>query len=122
MSISSAINQALKAARTQLGDLVKAATVRNVTGKTYDSSAGTYTPTTSDRLVEYVPDQFSYNEQMEQGFEQTDLKIGVLNPNNDITITTSDLMILDQVEYRVRKVIPVYVGGFKPLLTVVLRR
>ncbi len=122
MSLSGAVNSAVKAARQGLGDLVTNATLRKINSETYDVAQGKYIPVTEDRTVEMVPDKFSYNEMQDTDYLVTDIKILVFNPDNDIAISPLHHVVLHGTTYSIRKADPVYVGAFIPMWTVILKK
>lgn len=122
MSLSSLVNSAIKQARTGLGDLVQSAILRTISGQTYDTATGRYTPVTQDRPVEIVKDQFTFHEQQLDDYRQTDIKLILFNPNNDLEPKMGDLILLNGVEYPIIKADPAFAGGYRPVWTLVLRK
>lgn len=121
--IASAVNSAIKIAKANLGDLLREHTLKKASGKTYDTATGRYTTTYVDLTVEGVPDKFSFQEMQAEDFVQTDVKMIIFNDdNNSLTITTDDALLMDGVQYAIRKVDPVFVGGFKPMFQLALRK
>ena len=125
MSLANVICNAVKIAKANLGDLVVQAVLRRTTGKTYDTATGRYESTTVNRDLEVAPDKFTYTEMNAADFNQTDVKLTVFNPDNDIEISTDDQIMYPAVGgalYSVWKVLPEHVGGYKPVIAVVLRK
>lgn len=120
MTIAQAINQGIQVARVNMGDLLRPATLRHVTGSSY--VGGIKTPTYSDHAVDGVYDKFSFQEMSSDDFVQTDVKFVMFNPNNDLNPKTDDAFVLDGVTYAIRKADPTHVGGFKVTFTLVLRK
>lgn len=94
MSLSAVVNNAIKTARQGLGDLVQSATLRIITNQVYDTSKGEYVNTTEDRPVEVVKDTFTFHEQQLEDYRQTDIKLVLFNPNNDLEPTISHLSLI----------------------------
>lgn len=122
MSLSAVVNNAIKTARQGLGDLVQSATLRIITNRVYDTSKGEYVNTTEDRSVEVVKDTFTFHEQQLEDYRQTDIKLVLFNPNNDLEPTISHCLVMNGVEYPIIKAEPAYAGGFRPVWTLVLRK
>lgn len=122
MSLASAVNEAIIAAKAGLGDLVISAIHKKVTSKTYNAAAGKYEAVTTDIAVEGVADTFSFVEQQALDFNQSDVKFSVFNPGNDLEFSTEDKFVLYDVEMQIIRIHFVYVGGFRPMITLVLRK
>lgn len=122
MSLAQQVNQAINTAKAALGDLVVAGTLREVTGRTYDTGTGLYTDTVVDHPVEVAPDKFSYTDEQSGQFEQTDIKMILFNPNNDLFPTTKHQLILSTGTFNILKSDPSYAGSFIPAWTLVLRK
>lgn len=122
MSLAGVVNSAIKQARIGLGDLIQSGTLRLITGRTYNTSTGQYTNTTVDKAVEVVKDQFTFHEQQLDDYRQTDIKLILFNPNNDLEPTISHTMILSGIEYPIIKADPVFAGGYRPIWVLVLRK
>jgi len=80
MTIASAVNAAIKAAKSKMGDVVSSGTYRVFQNRTY--VAGVYTPVYDDVLVEYVPDRFTLEETQDSDYLLSDVKIIVFNTDN----------------------------------------
>lgn len=122
MSFAGAIDEALRIARRNLGDAIVQATLHRVESKTYDSATGTYSSSPSEIAIDGVIDQFTFLEQSAEDYQATDVKFSIFNPNNDIVIEIQDEITLHEVKYRVHRVKPVYIGGRRPLITVILKK
>lgn len=122
MSMSSVVVKGLIIAQKNLGDLVQDATVLRPQGRIYDPDLGEYVSSDLVIPVKYVPDKLSFTEQLSEDFTQEDFKILVFNPDNNISIYTSDAIQIRSTVYQVRKYDPVYVGPFKAMIGVVLRK
>lgn len=122
MSLASLVNSAIKQARTGLGDLVQPAILRTISGQTYDTATGKYTPINQDRSVEVVKDQFTFHEQQLDDYRQTDIKLVLFNPNNDLEPKMGDFILLNGVEYPIIRADPAFAGGYRPVWTLVLRK
>jgi hypothetical protein len=125
MSLADAICTAVRIAKQNLGDLIVLSTLKVKGDKTYDVGIGQYTYTETLRDVEVAPEKFTYEELGMVDYDQSDVKLVVFNQTNDIEITTSDQMEYPKGSgtwYEVKKVVPNYVGGYKPVLNVVLRK
>lgn len=121
MSIAGAIDQAIKVAKRNMGDLLVSMTLKVPGSTTY--VGGVKTTTYNDVTVEGVPDKFSYHEMQAEDFVQSDLKYvifnnaaGTLDPKTDCQL------VIDGVAYQIRKVDPTKVGGFTVVFTLVLRK
>lgn len=122
MSMAKAINDAIRIARVNMGDLIGKGTLRTISSKTYDAAVGRYVTTSADVEVEYVFDKFTYEEQQAEDFLQTDLKIVLFNPDNNLEPSTEDSMVIHSVEYAIRKADPSFIGGYRPVWTLYLRK
>lgn len=121
MSFAALINQSINQAKKSLGDLVRPATLRMVAGREYVD--GSYVDVTEDIPVEIAPDKFSYMEQQAEDFVQTDVKVILFNPNNDLTPTTRH-KIVDEMGrvFEIKKSDPAVIGFYIPTWTLVLRK
>jgi hypothetical protein len=105
-----------------MGDLVRSGTLKATVGKVYDSAAGAYITTSTDTAIEGVIDKFTFNEQQAEDFVQSDLKFVVFNPTNDLAVSVADYIVLDGVQYTIRKIDATYLGSMRPVITLVLRK
>lgn len=121
MSLAGAVNSAVKQARMALGDVIVNATLREV-NSVYDTTTGRYIDTDVDKSVEVAPDKFSFNELQDPGYQGTDVKLIVFNPNNDIDISINHKVIYLGMQFNIRKIQPESVGGYKPIYTVILKK
>lgn len=121
MSLAQVIIEGIRVARSNLGDLIEKATLVTVT-KTYDTTQGKNVESKSEVEVEIVRDKFTWVEQQAPGFQETDVKVLMFNPNNDIEVDANARLVLDDTTLHVKKVDPSWVGGYKPVITLVLRR
>jgi hypothetical protein len=121
MSLSGAINSAIKVARAKLGDLVQSGTYRSFSGRSY--VAGVYTTTYINTPVDYAPDRFTLEETRDADYQLSDIKLVVFNPDNLISVfTVNDAFIMDSVQYNIRRVDVAKIGGFQPVVTIILRK
>lgn len=121
MSLSGAVNAAIKVAKAKLGDLVQAGTYRKFREKVY--VAGVYTNLYDDIPVEYAPDRFSYEEMRDEDYQLSDVKILVFNTDNVVDLpSTQDAFVKDGIQYNVKRIGVTQIGNFRPVLTIVLRR
>lgn len=122
MSLASAVNEAVRIARRNLGDAIVQATLHRTESKTYDSATGTYSSSPSEITIDGVVDKFTYTEESSQDYHVTDVKFAIFNPSNDLEIGLQDQITLHDIVYRVHRVNPTYIGGFKPIITVILKK
>jgi hypothetical protein len=122
MSMTDVIMAAVRVAKEAAGDLVVKAMLRHKTGQTYDTATSKYVPSYDDTEVELVRDKFTFVEERDPTYQTTDMKILVFNPTNELDITTADRFTIDEVEYSVKRVLPTYVGGYKPVIGLVLQK
>ncbi len=120
MSLALTTAKAITMAQRSLGDLVKQATFRSVTGRTY--TAGQYVNEYTDVPVDVIVDKFSFHEQQMENYQQTDIKLVIFNPKNDLAPKLQDRMVWGGKELLVIQADPVYVGAYCPVWTVVLRQ
>lgn len=121
MSFAGLINQAVNTAKQALGDLVRPGTLRMVTGRTYVD--GAYVDTVEDIAIEIAPDKFTYLEQQEDDFVQTDVKLILFNPNNNLEPTNRHKYVDEFGKvFEIKKSEPVRVGHYIPTWTLVLRK
>lgn len=120
MSLSSTVVQAIKSAKRELGDLVQTTVLNVHTGRTY--VGGKYENTYDPKNVEVAMDKFTFHEQQLEDYQQTDVKLVLFNPNNDLKPTRQDIMVWEGREIPIIRAEPVYVGGYIPVWTLVLRQ
>lgn len=121
MSLSGAVNAAVKAAKKSLGDVIVGATLRKP-NSVYDTTQGKYVDAPVDTPVEVAPDRFTFNEQQDQNYQINDVKLIVFNPNNDLEISTEHKIVYLGYVFNIRKADPTPVGGFKPIWTLMIRK
>lgn len=120
MSLAGTIVQAVKTARREMGDLIQPTVLRVMTDRQYVD--GRYVNQYDPRDVEVVMDKFTFHEQQLEDFQQTDVKLVLFNPNNDLRPTIQDQMTWNGRDIPIIKSEPVYVGGHIPVWTIVLRQ
>lgn len=120
MSLARLVNQAIKTARIELGDLIQPAILRTIVSRSYVD--GSYVPNTNDTPVEVAPDKFTFHEQQLEDYRQTDVKMILFNPDNNLEPSTGDFLVLDGREIPIIKAEPAYAGGYRPVWTLVLRK
>jgi hypothetical protein len=121
MSLSGAINSAIKVAKAKLGDMVRDGTYRSFTGRSY--IAGVYTPSYNNFPVSYAPDRFTLEEMQDADYQLSDVKIVVFNPDNQIgSFTVNDAFIMESVQYNIKRVNVAKIGNFQPVVTLVIRK
>lgn len=123
MSLSDQVLAGIRIARVNLGDLLVKASLIRVTGpKVYNTSTGTYTVPTETIEVDGFVDKFSFSELQAQDFLQTDVKFVVFNTENELNITTADSIEFAGVRRSIIAVKPEYVGIYKPVIALTLRK
>lgn len=121
MTLAGAINAAVVSARRSLKDVIVNATIR-IPNSTYDTDTGKYVDSPIDTSVEVAPDRFTFNEQQDENYQLSDVKLIVFNPNNDLEITTGHQVVYLGSVFNIRKADPVNVGAFKPIWTLMIRK
>ena len=122
MSMAATINKAIRSARASLGDLVVGATLQFINQNVYNTTTGSYEPQTTSIPVEVIPDKFTFTEQQAGDYQITDIKLLVLNPDNDLEITTNHTIQYLGQRFNIHKSEPAFIGAYKPVWTVVLRK
>lgn len=120
MSLSRTVVDAVRIARREMGDLVKLTVLKVNTGQIYEG--GKYENTYDPQNVEVVVDKFTFHEQQLEDYQQTDVKLLIFNPNNDLKPSRKDLIVWDEKDIPIIRADPIYVGGYIPAWTVVLRQ
>lgn len=121
MSLSSAINAAIRVAKSKLSDVVGQGTYRQFVERIY--VAGKYTSVYNDIPVDYAPDRFSFQETQDADYQLADAKVIVFNTNNVISHNSvNDVFVMDGTEYKIYKAIDTKVGNFRPVVTIFLRK
>lgn len=121
MSLAGAVNAAVKQARIALGDAIVTATIRKP-NSTYNASTGKYVDSPIDTPVEAASDKFTFNEMQDPGYQVTDVKLIIFNPNNDIDISIDHRILYLGMNFNIRKIQPESIGGYKPIYTVILKK
>lgn len=123
MSLSDQVLAGIRIARANLGDLLVKATLIRVTGpKVYDTATGKYTVPTEEVEVDGFVDKFSFMELQAQDFNQTDIKFVVFNTENDLNVSTTDSIKFAGITRSIIAVKPEYVGVYKPVIALTLRK
>lgn len=122
MSISSAVQKAIRIAKVNLGDIVRTGQYLRRVSSQYDVATGDHLDTTETVNIQWAPDKFSYTELESGMYLEKDVKIMVFNDNNDLNFNMDESIVIDGQTYSVFKAFPTKVGSFTPIWSLVLRQ
>lgn len=122
MSISSAVQKAIRIAKVNLGDIVSTGQYVRKISSQYDTSTGNNSQVTENIDIQWAPDKFSYVELESGMYTEKDVKVMVFNDLNNLNFIVDESIILDGQTYSVFKAFPIKVGSFTPIWSLVLRQ
>lgn len=122
MSISSAVQKAIRIAKVNLGDIVSTGQYVRKISSQYDTSTGNNSQVTENIDIQWTPDKFSYVELESGMYTEKDVKITVFNDLNNLNFIVDESIVLDGQTYSVFKAFPIKVGSFTPVWSLVLRQ
>ena len=121
MSLSSIVQRAISIAKRNLGDVVLTATYESTFGELYDATQGINQVISSVKSIEYTPDKFTFQELQSGQYQETDVKITVFNSENDLVFQVKEFITIDGKKRPIFRAIPVKVGTYTPVWTLILR-
>lgn len=119
MSLTSVIVNGIRRAKAAAGDLIVPIILVR-TEKTYLNGVNSEIKT--NQTMQGFVEKYTNDEVDGASVRRDDFKITIFNDNADITITTSDRLIFDNLSLEVVKIDPQFVGPLKPLIMVQGRR
>ena len=121
MSLAGIVQKAIKIAKRNLGDVVATTTYSYPATSDYDVSQGSTDVTWASAQIEYVVDKFTFEELQSGQYQETDVKITVFNPEGTLNFQIKEFVLLDGKALPIFRAIPIKVGAYTPVWSLILR-